>query len=132
MKKEKILQKSEDFSNIISTGQKQKNKYFSLYYKKSNESHYGITVPKKIGHAVIRNKLKRQTREILDNLTGNRKELSSDCTPRSREEVLLSEIEKNTRITGSGNSYTIWVGSKLEYDSINVKDDMTLYFIKGD
>ena len=70
--------------------------------------------------------------ELLDNLTGNRKELSSDCTPRSREEVLLSEIEKNTRTTGSGNSYTIWVGSKLEYDSINVKDDMTLYFIKGD
>jgi len=68
MNKEKILQKSDDFSNIISTGQKIKNKYFSLYYKESNKVHYGITVPKKIGHAVIRNKLKRQTREIIDRL----------------------------------------------------------------
>lgn len=65
MKKEKILKESEDFSNIISTGQKQKNKYFSLYYKESNKTHYGITVPKKTGHAVIRNKLKRQIKNII-------------------------------------------------------------------
>ena len=65
MNKEKILQKSDDFSNIISTGQKQKNKYFSLYYKESNKVHYGITVPKKIGHAVIRNRLKRQLKNII-------------------------------------------------------------------
>jgi len=65
MNKEKILQKSDDFSNIISTGQKIKNKYFSLYYKESNKVHYGITVPKKIGHAVIRNKLKRQLKNII-------------------------------------------------------------------
>ena len=31
MNKDKILRKSEDFSNIISTGNKYKNKYFSLY-----------------------------------------------------------------------------------------------------
>ena len=60
MNKEKILQKSDDFSNIISTGQKQKNKYFSLYYKESEKVQYGVTVPKKLGHAVIRNKIKRQ------------------------------------------------------------------------
>ena len=65
MNKEKILQKSDDFSIIISSGQKQKNKYFSLYYKKSDKVHYGITVPKKIGHAVIRNKLKRQLKNII-------------------------------------------------------------------
>ena len=65
MNKEKILQKSEDFSNIISTGQKLKNKYFSLYYKESEKNHYGITVPKKVGHAVVRNKLKRQIKNII-------------------------------------------------------------------
>ena len=67
MNKEKILQKSDDFSNIISTGQKIKNKYFSLYYKESNKVHYGITVPKKIGHAVTRNKIKRQIKNIIYN-----------------------------------------------------------------
>ena len=65
MNKEKILQKSDDFSDIISTGIKVKNKYFSLYYKKSEKPHYGITVPKKIGHAVIRNKIKRQLKNII-------------------------------------------------------------------
>ena len=67
MNKEKILRKSEDFSNIISTGKYFKNKYFSLYYKESNSTLYGITVPKKVGIAVIRNKLKRQTKNIISN-----------------------------------------------------------------
>ena len=67
MNKEKILRKSEDFSNIISTGNKYKNKYFSLYYKESNSTLYGITVPKKVGIAVIRNKLKRQLKNIISN-----------------------------------------------------------------
>ena len=67
MNKRKILRKSEDFSNIISNGKKFKNKYFSLYYNESNSTLYGITVPKKIGHAVIRNKLKRQIKNIIVN-----------------------------------------------------------------
>lgn len=65
MNKEKILQKSEDFSDIISNGKKLKNKYFSLYYNESAKTHFGITVPKKIGHAVIRNRLKRQIKNII-------------------------------------------------------------------
>ena len=35
--------------------------------------------------------------EIIDNLSGNTRELPVDCKPRTREEVLLAEIEKNTR-----------------------------------
>jgi len=65
MNKEKILRKSGDFSEIISTRQFFKNKYFSLYYKESNKTLYGITVPKKVGKAVLRNKLKRQTKNII-------------------------------------------------------------------
>ena len=48
MNKAKIIKSSETFSNIISTKQSYKNKYFSVYYQKSDESNkYGITVPKK-------------------------------------------------------------------------------------
>ena len=75
MNKEKILRKSEDFSNIISTGNKYKNKYFSLYYKESNNTLYGITVPKKVGKAVLRNKLKRQIKNII---TTNEKYIQSN------------------------------------------------------
>ena len=67
MNKEKILRKSEDFSTIISNQQYFKNKYFSLYYKESNNTLYGITVPKKVGKAVIRNKLKRRVKNIISN-----------------------------------------------------------------
>ena len=67
MNKDKILRKSEDFSKIISNQVSYKNKYFSLYYKESNNTLYGITVPKKVGKAVIRNKLKRQTKNIIRN-----------------------------------------------------------------
>lgn len=45
--------------------------------------------------------------EIIDNLSGNTRELPVDCKPRTREEVLLSEIEKNTRTrstSGTGSS----------------------------
>lgn len=67
MNKDKILRKSEDFSKIISNQKYFKNKYFSLYYKESNTTLFGITVPKKVGKAVIRNKLKRQTKNIISN-----------------------------------------------------------------
>ena len=67
MNKEKILRKSEDFSTIISNQKYFKNKYFSIYYKESDKTLYGITVPKKVGKAVIRNKLKRQLKNIISN-----------------------------------------------------------------
>ena len=67
MNKEKILRKSGDFSEIISTRQFFKNKYFSLYYKESDTTLFGITVPKKVGKAVYRNKLKRRVKNIISN-----------------------------------------------------------------
>ena len=35
--------------------------------------------------------------EIVDNLSGNQRELPVDCKPRTREEILLAEIEKGTQ-----------------------------------
>lgn len=67
MNKDKILRKSEDFSKIISNQKYFKNKYFSLYYIESDNTLFGITVPKKVGKAVIRNKLKRQVKNIISN-----------------------------------------------------------------
>ena len=65
MNKEKIIKKSEDFTKIINSNIKVKSKYFSVYYMKSEKNHYGITVPKKIGNAVTRNKIKRQLKNII-------------------------------------------------------------------
>ena len=66
MNKEKIIKKSETFTEIISKKQSIKNKYFSIYYQPSkNSNKYGITVPKKTGKANIRNKIKRQIKNII-------------------------------------------------------------------
>ena len=66
MNKEKIIKNSETYSNIISKNNNFKSKYFSIYYEKSKDNNkYGITVPKKVGKAHVRNKLKRQVKNII-------------------------------------------------------------------
>ena len=66
MNKEKIIRKSSTYSEIIDHKQAVKNKYFSLYFIESeNDNKYGITVPKKVGKAFTRNRLKRQIKNII-------------------------------------------------------------------
>ena len=68
MKKIEIIKSSEEYTEIINTSKSKKSKYFSIYYRKNNQSNrYGITVPKKTGTAVIRNKIKRRIKNIIDN-----------------------------------------------------------------
>ena len=66
MKKSKIIKKSEEYTNIINTGNVVKNKYFSIFYKKNEEKKYGISIPTKTGKAVVRNKIKRRVKNIID------------------------------------------------------------------
>ena len=65
MNKDKIIKKSEKFTEIISQKKCVKSQYFSIYYQKSDKNLYGITIPKKIGKANIRNKIKRQMKNII-------------------------------------------------------------------
>ena len=70
MKKINIIKKNDDFKNIIDNGKLLKNKNYIIYYKDKEEKYYrfGISVSKKISKkAVIRNKLKRQIKSIIDN-----------------------------------------------------------------
>jgi ribonuclease P protein component len=65
MNKDKIIKESSLFSEIISKKQSVRNNYFSIYYQKSDMNKYGITIPKKIGKANVRNKIKRQIKNII-------------------------------------------------------------------
>ena len=47
MNKEKILKKSQEYTNIIQKGKNIKNKYFKIFYLPNNTTLYGITIPKK-------------------------------------------------------------------------------------
>ncbi len=69
MKKLYIVKTSKDFEKIISSKNLVKNQSF-IIYKKANTLPYdrfGISVSKKLGNAVFRNKYKRKIRAIIDN-----------------------------------------------------------------
>ena len=67
MKKIDIIKSSDEFTEIINTSNSRKNKYYSIYYRENNEKNrYGITIPKKLGIAVLRNKTKRRVKNIID------------------------------------------------------------------
>ena len=68
MKKLNIVKKNLDFSRIIHTQRKFNFKDYIIYIERTNDKVYkfGISVSKKIGNAVVRNKLKRQIKSIID------------------------------------------------------------------
>lgn len=69
LKKYEIIKKNTDFNDIINTGAYIKGKYYYIYYK-DNEfkfPKFGLAVSKKCGNSVMRNKIKRQLRSIIDN-----------------------------------------------------------------
>ena len=69
MKKINIIKKSNDFNRIIKKRKGLSNKLFIINQEDNNlnKPMFGITLTKKIGNAVTRNKLKRQIKSIIDN-----------------------------------------------------------------
>ena len=69
MRKLYIVKTNQQFDDIIKTGKCHKNKYFIIYNKDNNLKYdrFGISVTKKLGNAVFRNKYKRIIRSIVDN-----------------------------------------------------------------
>ncbi len=76
MKKKDIIKKNKEFSEILNLNNTIKNKYYSIFYRpNSSQTRYGITVPTKTGKAVVRNKIKRRVKNIIDN---NQKYIQKD------------------------------------------------------
>ena len=67
MKKKNIVKNNRDFQRIIHNNKPYKYKDYIIYMERIEEGeyHFGISVSKKLGNAVIRNKLKRQIRAII-------------------------------------------------------------------
>lgn len=68
MKRYEMVKRHDDFNLIIGKNNKIKSRYFILFSMEKDEvkPHFGIAVGKKIGNAVIRNKMKRRVRNIID------------------------------------------------------------------
>ena len=68
MKKAERIKKKQEFDDFIKKTKYKKNAFFVIHSNKKREeaSRFGIAVGTKIGNAVIRNKLKRRVREIIN------------------------------------------------------------------
>lgn len=105
MKKIDIIKSSREYTDIINDNKSFRSKYYSVYYRKNNkENRYGISIPKKTGVAVVRNKTKRRIKNIIDN---NKKDVQNgydyviivkkgilDLTYQEMEQELLKLMKK--------------------------------------
>lgn len=69
MKRREMIKDKNYFNFIIKKGRFSKDKYFVIYFveKRGIYPQYGIAIKKNIGSAVVRNRIKRQVRSIIDN-----------------------------------------------------------------
>ena len=83
MKKINIVKDSEEFNKIISSKVCVKDKNLVIYYKKNKLGRYrfGITVPKKLGKAHLRNYYKRVLRNVCD--------INSFCYSNDKDYIII-------------------------------------------
>lgn len=96
MKKENRIRKNEEFQSIIKCKQSFANKKFVIYYRKNNEHlKIGISVSKKLGNAVIRNKIKRQVRMMVQEVFDKKQKV--DFIIIVRHPYLLDDFKNNKK-----------------------------------
>ena len=71
LKKESRIKKNEEFQRILNLKNYVSSPSFSLYFSEKEElkGRFGFTVGKKLGGAVERNKIKRQVRMMIHELS---------------------------------------------------------------
>ena len=68
MKKINVIKKYREYKELFNLRKFKRNNLFTIYFRKNkyNITRVGLSVSKKNGNAVTRNKIKRQVRNILD------------------------------------------------------------------
>ncbi len=96
-KKQETLRASQQFRRVYSQGRKISTPFFSAFFQKNDgpEQRLGITVTRKIGSAVVRNRCKRRLREIFR--LRDRMAMSSigfDLVINVRSEMLVADYKQ--------------------------------------
>lgn len=100
MKNSRIIKGNEEFQKIINKRNIVKNKSFIINIFKKEEKHfrYGISVGKKIGIAVNRNKIKRQVRMMVKKNLANIVDKKMDVIIVVRKVYLETTYKENELI----------------------------------
>ena len=108
MKKKYRVKKSDEFAKIMNYKKFYTCPSFSIYVKPRVEDHarVGISVGKKLGNAVVRNKVKRQVREMVHDIYSFEENFDTIILVRVKypeesyvnNKKLLERLVKNVRI----------------------------------
>ena len=95
------IKKYSEFQKVIEEGDVKKTSFFVSYALQNDlgYSRFGISVPKKIGNAVLRNRVKRQVRSAIGKATDYSKPLDTVIIVRKNYttdsfDFILSEIKE--------------------------------------
>lgn len=99
MKNKKIIKKNFEFQEIIGKQKFYRNSSFVIYYTKNDKGYfrYGISVGKKIGNAVTRNKIKRQIRMMIQDQIIKLPKFSYDIIIIARNRMLEKSFDQNQK-----------------------------------
>lgn len=97
MKKQDRIKRADEFQGLIEKRKSELNGQYVIYHQPKAESHcrVGISVGKKLGNAVFRNKTKRQVRMMLQEVLKD--EYSFDCVIIVRYKYFGLSYEENKK-----------------------------------
>jgi ribonuclease P protein component len=101
------LSRSRDFDDVYRRGRSVSTRFLTLYWftreDPAGEPRLGLAVPREVGNAVVRNRIKRQLRELF----GERLE----HVPATNDYVL--KVRKGLPEAADANGYG-WLGERLD------------------
>ena len=107
MQRRHRLSRSRDFAAVYRQGRSTSTRFLILYWfdreEEPGEPRLGLAVPKPVGNAVARNKIKRQLREVWS--------ARVDGVPGGRDYVLIAKPGLSEAIAANGFD---WLGERVD------------------